>query len=189
MDYYLSEIDYGMKDSTEVRSNFHVMKETVRFLLMSVKPGEPVVGNCFKTVERSLANGTDDLCEMGSVQFNESVIDVIVQSAIITFWNFYYTWVSVLMDQSDLDFASIIIVIQTVPDPQVVRRSASFGRSQNINYGRNKTFIIWNEGPKVGQISPHFHQVSPLGTSFLDLKLNIRFFSLETSCFTPGDCC
>ena len=98
-----------MKNSTQVRSNFHNMEQTACFLLTSVKPGKPVVCSCVQAVVGGLADGTDHFGEVSGVQLYVSGIYGVVQSPCIAFGNFYHSWVSVLMDHSDFDFVFVII--------------------------------------------------------------------------------
>ena len=83
----------------------------MRTLQVSVKAGEPEAADPAPAVVGSLADGTDNLSEMWSVQLYESIIDIIEHSSCIAFGNFYHSWVSVLMNHSDLDFTSVIIFI------------------------------------------------------------------------------
>ena len=186
---YCSVIQNGLHRSTEIRSDLHIMLSCSSSMTLSFKLSEPQAVDSTQTVVRSLTDGADDLGEMCCVKLNESVINIIVQSPSIAFRNFHHSWVPVLMHHSDLDLGSVIIFIQTVRDPQDVGGSAGFSWSQNIHYGRDEAFIIWNDGLKTGWISSDFHEVSSLGASFFDLKSDVRFVSLETSGFTSSNGC
>ena len=122
-----------MNDAAEVRPDLNVMLimalhwKTVMFTLLSqffaFKLGKEEANNFLQTVVRSLTDGTNDLCEVCGVQLYESVTDFIIQHTIDAFGsgrNYNHSWGSVFMDQSDLDFASVIIFIQAVRNPQDV---------------------------------------------------------------------
>ena len=179
-----------MQHSTKIRSDLNIVQHGLTFcLLLGVKPCEPEAGDSAPAVVGSLADGADYCTEVSAVQLYESGIDVIEQNTSVAFRNFYNSWVSVFMDHSDLHLPSVIIFIQTVQDSENIPGSTGLGRSQNFNYERNETLIIWDNRTKAVRISSDFHQISPLGAAFFDLKLSIRFVSLETDGFTPANRC
>ena len=161
-----------MKNTSEVRSDLNM-----GVLLFSVETGEPNAVDSTPAVVGSLTDGTYDLAKVGRMQLNVFGINVIVQSTSIAFRNFHHSWVSVLMDHSDPDFGSVITSSETVRDSQDVGGSVGFSRSQNLHYGGNEAFVIWDNGLKTLCISSDFHQVSSLGASFVYLKFNIRVVS------------
>ena len=184
-----------MNNATKIRSDLHVVQQAwtfigdVEMLFLCVKPGEPEAADPASAVVGSLADGADYCAESFGMQLYESGIYVPVQGPSIAFGNFYHSWVSVLIGHSDLDFGSIIIFIQIVGNFEDVGGSVGFSGGQNFDYGRNEALVIWDDGLKALWVSSDFHQVSSLGTSFFDLKLNIGFISLETSSFTVTDRC
>ena len=91
--------------------------------MLGVISGEPEIGDSLPAVVGSLADGANHYCKVCGVQLYESVIDLIIQITSTAFGNFY-GWnsrISVPMDHSDLDFASVIIFMQAMRDPQNVR--------------------------------------------------------------------
>ena len=64
-----------MENTTKVRSDLNMGT-----LLISVESGKPEAIYSALAVVGSLADGTNDLCEVCGVQLYESGIDVIVQS-------------------------------------------------------------------------------------------------------------
>ena len=104
-----------MKNASEVRSDLNM-----GILFISVETGEPEVAESAPAVVWSLTDGTDNLSEMCGVQLYESGIDSIVQRTSIALGNFNHSWVSVLTYHSDLDFASVILFIKTMRNPQNV---------------------------------------------------------------------
>ena len=117
--HYLPEVHSGMKNSTKIRPDLHVMLQVKTFLdllLFSLEIGEPEVCYSVPTVVGSLAYRANYFAKVSAVEFYESGIDIVEHRSSIAFWNFYHSWVSVLMDHSDLDFGFVIIFIKAMRD-------------------------------------------------------------------------
>ena len=116
---YPPKVHSGMKNSTKVRSDLNIMhhgRKVFKNLFLCVKSSEPETIDPTPAVVGSLADGAYHMAKVSAVEFYESVIDIVEQWSGIAFWNFYHSWVSVLMDHSDLDFGSVVIFIKAMRD-------------------------------------------------------------------------
>lgn len=121
---YLPQVNNFMNLTAEKWSHFHLI-EMLTGVGWCFKFCKTEVDHSSQTMQRVLANGTDDLAEVWSMKFDACFINIIEKYAIRAFVSGWYPNQTigcrpVVIAHSDLQVVSVISFVQTVRDSQQV---------------------------------------------------------------------